>query len=56
MMAALKGFGLEGLWWITPSAALLTSIAAIVIYALRMHAPEEPVATTEHVDIQAKEA
>lgn len=56
MMAALKGFGLEGLWWITPSAALLTSIAAIVIYALRMHAPEEPVAATEHVDIQAKEA
>ena len=36
MMLLLSGAGLEGLWYITPSSALLTSAAAAVIYAMRL--------------------
>ena len=32
MMAILRSLRLEGLWYVTPSAALLTSILAVVIY------------------------
>ena len=37
MMAVLGRSGLDGLWYIMPSAALLTSIAAIAVYFLRIH-------------------
>ena len=36
MMLILGRSGLEGLWYIMPSAALLTSAAAIVIYLLKI--------------------
>ena len=36
MMFILRGTGLEGLWFVTPSAAVLTSIVAAVIYALQI--------------------
>ena len=36
MMFILRGTGLEGLWVVTPSAAVLTSIVAAVIYALQI--------------------
>ena len=32
MMAILRSLRLEGLWYVTPSAALLTSFLAVVIY------------------------
>ena len=34
MMALLRNFGLEGMWAVTPAAAFLTSILALVIYAV----------------------
>lgn len=36
MMFILRGTGLEGLWFVTPSAAVQTSIVAAVIYALQI--------------------
>ena len=36
MMLLLSGTGLEGLWYITPSSALLTAAAAAVIYVMRL--------------------
>ena len=36
MMAVLYGHGLGGLWWVSPSAAFLTAIAAALVYFLRL--------------------
>lgn len=36
MMLMLRGAGLEGLWYITPSSALLTAAAAVLIYMMRL--------------------
>lgn len=37
MMLILKSFRLEGLWYATPLAALLTAITAVIIYITRLH-------------------
>ena len=36
MMMLLMNQGLEGLWYVTPSAALLTSVAAVIVYLMRI--------------------
>ena len=42
MMLILMDRGLEGLWYVTPSAALLTAAAAVAVYFLRIrHFMEE---------------
>lgn len=36
MMFILSGQGLEGLWYVTPSVAVLSAIAALIIYVMRI--------------------
>ena len=36
MMFILSGGGLEGLWYVTPSVAVLSAITAVIIYMIRI--------------------
>ncbi len=42
MMFLLKGSGLEGLWYVMPSAAVLTSAVAVVIYFVQIRSRRQP--------------